>query len=49
MNIMFCLFCKEYNGLKEPCGKGKDIQEINRILDTLSINYGRESKGQFLT
>lgn len=44
MNIMFCLFCKEYNGLKEPCGKGKDIQEIKEVVTCEHYKYNGECK-----
>ena len=39
---MFCLYCKEYVSLNEPCEKGKNIHNIKDVMECSDYQYTGE-------
>ena len=40
--IMFCLFCKEYQGLDSKCRQDKNIWDFQEVLECEHYQYNRE-------
>ena len=43
---MFCLYCIEYQGLDEHCRKGKNIHNIQEVMNCTDYKYNGEVNGQ---
>ena len=41
---MFCLFCREYKGLDNRCGKDKDIHDIIEVIECPYYQYNGDVK-----
>ena len=43
---MFCLYCREYQGLDEPCNYGIRMTDFQRMLKCKHYQYNGDVDGQ---
>ena len=43
---MFCLYCREYQGLDKHCRKNKNIHDFQEVLECTHYKYNGDVDGQ---